>query len=933
MTHSKILTMKKHIFILIFILTLLWNNVNAHTIPASSNPRLSYDAILALPSPHKGDLAYDLTYDVMRLYNNAGWVAMATLPPPPCDGFTALSGGGEYDNEITYDAATDNAGNVFVIGAFFGTVTFGEFTLTSEGDYEVFLAKYNVSGELEWAKRAGGPHNDFGTSLTVDNVGNIYITGYFYTMMNFNNPSDWGSNVIYSAGETDVFVAKYNSSGDVQWIKRAGGTNNDNASSITVDNNGNVFVMGNFWETANFNTPLEYGSNDLISAGSQDIFIAKYNTTGDLAWVKRAGGIGSDATSCIKVDAGGNVYMTGGFNETIDFNTPSASGSNELVSDGNYDIFIVKLDNDGTIQWLKRAGGTSLDIGAGIAIDNSGNIYVTGTFSETINFNNPSASGSNELESAGGYDIFIAKYNSSGNALWLKRVGGTENDYGTDITIDILGNPYILGNFVGTINFNTPSASGSNELVSAGGQDIFIAKYNPSGEVLWLKEAGGEGVDLATAMAIGATGTIHVTGYFEGTAQFGSSSLTSTGGLDYFLTYITSPPPDPTEVSNSTTICYNTSTSLSATCAIGTVNWYDAGGTILQGTGSPFITPSLSSNTIYKVRCESDGSPNCTSAFVDVNVAVNPAVATPTGTANPTICNNTTASLSATCAAGTVKWYDTNGTALQGTGSPFITPSLSSNTSYNVRCEGCSISTFVPISVTVNSAVAAPTGTANSTICNNTTALLSATCAAGTVKWYDTNGTALQGTSSPFITPSLSSNTTYKVRCESGSCNSSFTTVLVTVNPNLTNPTVVAVSSTGICIGSSITLSATCQNGTITWYNQQTGGAALGTGNGFSQSPSINTTYYVSCELGICSSNRVATNTVLVVNPSTNLTITTDISSGNTIQIANQNITATSKVISPAKVVYRAGNSVLLNSEFEARNGSVFKAEIGGCSN
>lgn len=157
-------------------------------------------------------------------------------------------------------------------------------------------------------------------------------------------------------------------------------------------------------------------------------------------------------------------------------------------------------------------------------------------------------------------------------------------------------------------------------------------------------------------------------------------------------------------------------------------------------------------------------------------------------------------------------------------------------------------------------------------------------------------------------------------------------TTSLTISTAPTAPTNVLVSKTEICSGTNITLTAACTTGTITWYNQATGGTALGTGNNFAQSPTTNTTYFSSCENGACKSSRTASTLVLVATPSPSLSITTNITSGSSIQIANNNITATNKILSPARVIYRAGNYILFNTGFEAQAGSVFTTQIQGCN-
>lgn len=404
-----------------------------------------------------------------------------------------------------------------------------------------------------------------------------------------------------------------------------------------------------------------------------------------------------------------------------------------------------------------------------------------------------------------------------------------------------------------------------------------------------------------------------------------------------FVSILVTVRPDLSVPSNGTnkTICLNTSTSLSATCAVGTVKWYAANGTTLLHSGLPFETPVLNANTTYKTLCESN---TCISAFTDVVVTIAPVVTTPTGTANVSICYNTTAALAASCASGTVKWYNSDGTALQGTGSPFVTPGLSSNTPYKVRCESGGVpdcaSAFVDVIVTVAPAISIPAAVSVSStaICSGTNITLSATCAAGTVTWYNqqTGGTAI-GTASPLVQSPLIT-TTYYVSCGNSTCESARVAtnqVVVTTQPTI--PTGVSVSSTAICSGSSISLSASCGIGTITWYSQQTGGTAVGTGTNFSRSPTTNTTYYVSCKNGVCETSRVATSVITVTTTSSTYTLTSNISSGNTSYIATQTITAINKVISPANAVYKAAKAIMLNPGFEAENGTVFRAYIGGC--
>ena len=302
------------------------------------------------------------------------------------------------------------------------------------------------------------------------------------------------------------------------WAQKAGGTGEDSGHSIAVDASGNSYVTGGFEGTAIF------GSTTLESGGSQDIFVAKLDNRGNWLWAKKAGGTDSDYGYGIAVDASGNSYVTGYFKGSATF------GSTTLTNNGFANIFIAKLDSSGNWLWAKNAGysgcGTS---GNGIAVDASGNIYVTGYCADSAIF------GSITLTSNGDSDIFIAKLDSSGNWLWAKNAGGTDYDYGQGIAVDASGNSYVTGYFE-----STTATFGSTTLTSSGFSDIFVAKLDSSGNWLWIKNAGGTDYYEGCGIAVDTSGNSYVIGWFEGSATFGSATLTSNGDDDIFVTKLDS---------------------------------------------------------------------------------------------------------------------------------------------------------------------------------------------------------------------------------------------------------------------------------------------------------------------------------------------------------------------------------------------------------
>jgi len=399
--------------------------------------------------------------------------------------------GDEHGNGI----AIDIDGNSYVTGFFNGIATFGSTVLTSFGGRDIFIAKYDTDGNVLWAKHAGGATLDHGSGISVDAGGNCYITG------RFTGTATFGSIVLTSNGDADVFVAKYDTDGNALWAEKGGGSGLDAGFRISVDAGGNSSVTGFFNGTATF------GSTVLTSFGGRDIFIAKYDTDGNVLWAEQAGEpADGDNGDGISVDTSGNTFVSGRV--------------------GSSSVFVAKYDVSGNVLWTKYPGSAGDAIGYGIAADASGNCYVTGMFWDTITF------GSTVLTSNGNEDVFVAKYDTDGNALWAKNAGGVDLDWGLEIASDESGTCYVIGGFKNTATF------GSYNLTSYGNQDIFIAKYDTDGNVIWAINAGGVDLDWGLGIATDESGICYATGGFKNTATFGSYNLTSFGDEDIFITRI-----------------------------------------------------------------------------------------------------------------------------------------------------------------------------------------------------------------------------------------------------------------------------------------------------------------------------------------------------------------------------------------------------------
>jgi hypothetical protein len=449
--------------------------------------------------------------------------------------FTKRSGGTASD--LSYSVAVDGSNNVYMAGIFSGTVNFntdgGTDSRTSAGSNDIFVTKINSDGSYGWTKTAGGTGLDIAYGITVDGLNNIYVTGTFGGTVNFN--TDGGTDNKVSAGSNDLFIMKLNSDGSYGWTKRAGGSGLDVAYSVTTDGSNNVYVVGSFTGTANFNTD---GGTDNLSAGGiqDDIFVMKLNSDGSYAWTERVGANTADTAFSVTTDGSNNVYVAGRFTGTVNFNTDG--GTSNLTSLGTDDIAIMKINSDGSYGWAKRIGGTGSDMARGITTDSLNNIYITGFFNGTVNFNTDG--GTDNKVSSGGNDVFITKLNSDGSYGWTKKFGGSAADIGFGIATDGLNNIYTAGSFSSTVNFNTDG--GTDSKTSAGLTDIFVSKLNNDGSYDWSRKVGGTSDDIAYGVAGDSVNNLYVSGGFSVNFNFntdgGTDNKTSAGSNDIFLTKI-----------------------------------------------------------------------------------------------------------------------------------------------------------------------------------------------------------------------------------------------------------------------------------------------------------------------------------------------------------------------------------------------------------
>ena len=403
------------------------------------------------------------------------------------------SSSGNDDGEAI---AVDSSGNIYVTG--YSNGTWGFPINAYSGDSDIFVLKLNSSGAVQWNTFFGSSsEGDYGFGIAVDGSGDVYVTGYSY--------GTWGSPLNAYSGDYDIFVLKLSSSGALQWNTFFGSSSGSDAGfGIAVDSSGNIYVTGDSNGTWGF--PLNAYSGDY------DIFVLKLSSSGALQWNTFFGSSsGSDAGDGIAVDSGGNIYVTGYSTATWGFPLNAYSG--------DYDIFVLKLSSSGAVQWNTFFGSSSgSDNGKGIAVDSSGNVYVTGY--STATWGSPL----NAYSGSGDYDIFVLKLSGSGAVQWNTFFGSSIGaDLGNGIAVDSRGNIYVTGYSDGTWGFPLNAYSGS--------YDIFVLKLSGSGAVQWNTFFGSSsGSDAGYGIAVDSSGNIYVTGF--STATWGSPLYAYSGNSE-----------------------------------------------------------------------------------------------------------------------------------------------------------------------------------------------------------------------------------------------------------------------------------------------------------------------------------------------------------------------------------------------------------------
>ena len=398
---------------------------------------------------------------------------------------------GSASDDFAESIAIDWGGSIYVTG--YSVASWGTPINPYAGDYDVFVAKLDSNGVLQWNTFLGSTGYDIAYGISVDGIGDVYVTGY--------SVGTWGAPVMPYAGGGDGFVAKLNPSGVLQWNTFLGSASNDDAESIALDGNGNVYVAGSSAQT--------WGAPVNPYAAKSDGYAAKLNTAGALQWNTFLGAASADSAYGIALDGSGNVYVAG--------SSAGTWGAPVNPYTGGGDAFAAKLDGSGVRQWNTFLGSAGADYAIGIALDGSGNVYLAGSSAGT--WGNP------VIPYAGGGDAFAAKLNTGGARQWNTFLGSAGDDSAIGIALDGSGYVYVTGSSAGT--WGTPVRP------YAAGLDGFAAKLNASGARQWNTFLGSANDDYAIGIARDGSGNVYAAGASGG--SWGAPVNSYTGGDDAFV--------------------------------------------------------------------------------------------------------------------------------------------------------------------------------------------------------------------------------------------------------------------------------------------------------------------------------------------------------------------------------------------------------------
>lgn len=431
----------------------------------------------------------------------------------------------KHNNQLFVIMRTKVSSSILVIQSVF------TFTFFSFFSVHVAIAQ---APNFEWAASLTSFQELEVYAVEADLLGNVYTTGSFYGSVDLDPGASTYS--LTSYGASDCFVLKLDPFGNFVWAVQIGGVGFDRSNDIAINALGEIHITGNFEDSVDFDPGI--GVYSLLSHSEQNIFTLKLDSAGSMMWAISFEGGWYDAGYGIAVDDQNNVYTTGWFADTVDFDPGPATYN--LVGPGWDEMFVCKLNSNGDFLWARGTEGTQYTEGYDIVVDDFGYLYSVGLFSQVVDFN-PN-SGGFPITTQGNNDIFINKLDTAGNFIWTVSIGGNGYDAAYGITTDDDGNVYTCGHFQDVVDFDP--GSGVNIQTSDGGYDAYVNKLDSMGNFVWSASWGNAEHEYAFSLDLDYAGNPHTTGYYSGTVDFdpgpSSSTLNSAANGSTFISKLDS---------------------------------------------------------------------------------------------------------------------------------------------------------------------------------------------------------------------------------------------------------------------------------------------------------------------------------------------------------------------------------------------------------
>ncbi len=415
----------------------------------------------------------------------------------PGNGVTNLSSAGNYDifiqklnpageliwvkqiggiaDDVPYGMEIDSDGNIFITGYFSDQVDFdpgvGSTILTTAGNYDAFILKLDSDGNFVWGNKIGSTLGDYAHDITIDETGNVYVTGIFSGTVDFDPGAGTSNLTSVNNNSYESFILKLTNSGDFTWVKQLGGQADEYTRALSTDDAGNLYITGYFYDVVDFDPGA--GTDNHTSAGGSDIFIQKLSSAGDLIWAQTMGSTDNDYCQDVDANVNGAVYLFGTFTETVDFDPGPATLS--LTSVGQADIFLLKLSDGGALTWVKQIGSQNQDFARALVTHDSGDVYLTGNIHDTIDLDPGPGVAMFSTAAEGTPAIFAEKFSASGDYEWAGVIAPDNNCYATEITLSLDGFVYLVGSYTGTGDFDP--GTGVTQLTGLANQDAYVVKW------------------------------------------------------------------------------------------------------------------------------------------------------------------------------------------------------------------------------------------------------------------------------------------------------------------------------------------------------------------------------------------------------------------------------------------------------------------------